>query len=324
MANPETRRKFLKQLGGTFLWTAVGGVMNACREIEPESKINFFDPTAFTPVEEIPSVTPTMTEVPTATATATMTETPTGIPTPTPTSTSTATATVTETSTPIPATATPEVKRNLGVIYCGPRDKKEVAITIDDGWEVEFLEAACDFAEKYQVPLTFFVVGRLLTAERWQKVMRRAITLGELQNHTWSHLDLKGLVGQGKLSQIKEEIKEAENIILSLTGGKGDSGKFLRPPGGSWNQTVVEIANELGLEVVMWSATSGGTGRNPGGKLINAEQIMGNFRNIRGGDIILTHANWNDAEVWERLYLEILIPRGLKPVLLSQLVPPRL
>lgn len=203
------------------------------------------------------------------------------------------------------------------IIRRGPWVPK-VAVTIDDGWWPEQIEKAVEIAEKHGIKLTFFVVGRLLQMEKWRQPIERALAAGhELQNHTFNHLDLC----QCDSATITWEIKAAQEAIWKRTDGKGNSGRYFRPPYGGSNDNIVRIAHELGLEVVKWSNSSGGTEKQADGKLVSAEQCLANLEAGTGwGSISLLHTNRNDIDALKS-YLPWLEKKGMSPVLLSELVP---
>lgn len=204
----------------------------------------------------------------------------------------------------------------------GPVDEPKMAITIDDGWNTECIKAAVEFSEKYHVPLNFFLLGQFYSQPKYRDLARKALACGcELHSHSYS-LGHKLLTKLTK-DEIKEEVENGQRSIFGISGGAGGSGRYFRPPYGSYNQEVVEIAHQFGVEVIIWSASSGGTGKEPDGKMIGTEKVLANLQKTTNGDIVLMHFNWNDINALESYYLHILRPRGLRPVALSQLTPSR-
>lgn len=202
------------------------------------------------------------------------------------------------------------------VIFKGPLVNK-IALTVDDCLSLSCLQAMCDFSEKYQVPLTFFPSGELMTYQKWKVFFERIIRLGgELQNHSWSHCRLTKETREKR----EGELTKAQEQIKKISGNESNSGKYFRPPYGSYDPELVYLAWELGLRTVRWSQDSGGTRREQDGSLISSGQVLSNLNNVGKGDIVLMHANSNDAGALEDLYLQILKPRGLVPVALSSLL----
>lgn len=202
-----------------------------------------------------------------------------------------------------------ETKIVNGAVYKGPSINK-VALTIDDGYGLNSLITILDFSEKNNIPLTFFIVGKLLADKRYEEQLKRAIKLGcSLQNHSWSHPYFTKLADD----EIKTEVEKASEQIEKLSGGKNGSGKFLRPPYGSFNEKVVETANKLGMKVVIWSLSSGSTGNN------DVSQIVIALSNVGKGDIILFHVNGKDAQALPAFF-PLLAAKGLSATGLSDLV----
>ena len=80
--------------------------------------------------------------------------------------------------------------------------------------------------------------------ERYPDIVKRMNDLGmELSNHTYDHKDLTKLTQ----SQITDEIEKTSSLIQNAAGVLPDT---LRPPGGSYNDSVQNLA---GLPIVKWS-----------------------------------------------------------------------
>lgn len=206
-----------------------------------------------------------------------------------------------------------------GALYRGPKIP-QVAVTIDDGWDPQEIEKVLQVVRKSKVPLTFFIVGKLLARSPWKELAKEALSLGcELQNHSLTHPFLARMSSR---EEIKKEILSAQDLIFRVSGGRGNSGRYLRPPYGSFDARVVEVANRFGLEVVMWSLSSEGTSRKPSGELIPSKAVLQNLASTRWGEIVLMHFNWNDVGSLGR-YLAALGKDRLSPVLLSTLSPSR-
>ena len=191
----------------------------------------------------------------------------------------------------------------------GPRDKKYLAITFDDGPHPKETEEVLDVLKKHNVKATFFIAGK--HANWYSKPLVRASKEGhEIGNHTFNHPDISNL----STSQLENEIIKCEEVIIKLTGKKPE---FFRPPYGSYKESdLANIAKKHGYKVVLWSTVDAKDWKNPGASNI-ANTIIDNVKN---GDIILLHdyATNNTVEA-----LDIFIPemqkRGYKFVTVSEL-----
>lgn len=69
-------------------------------------------------------------------------------------------------------------------------------------------------------------------------------------SHTWSHSDLATLSSDQITSEM-QRVDQALQRILGVTPA------FVRPPYGSYNNLVREIAEERGQKIVIWDFDSG-------------------------------------------------------------------
>lgn len=69
-------------------------------------------------------------------------------------------------------------------VFHGDRDVPQIALSVDDCYSREHVTEILDLCEEYNIPVTFFVVGKALkTAD--QDLWQRALDLGcEIGNHT--------------------------------------------------------------------------------------------------------------------------------------------
>lgn len=201
------------------------------------------------------------------------------------------------------------IKNEELFIKNGPRDKKYLAITFDDGPHPKETEQVLDILKKHDVKATFFVAGKHVNW--YSKPLIRASNEGhEIGNHTFNHPDISNL----SAIQIENEILKCEEIIIKKTGKKPT---LFRPPYGSYNEKKLgDIANKHGYKVVLWTTVDTKDWKNPTALSI-ANTIVNNAKN---GDIILLHdyATNNTVEA-----LDIFIPemkkKGYKFVTVSEL-----
>lgn len=190
--------------------------------------------------------------------------------------------------------------------------QKIAAITFDDGPDpVETVEILNEL-KKYNAKCTFFVLGKRVAA--YPEVSSKVIQEGhELANHTYNHVYFK----KSSEQQIIQELRQTENEIKKISG-KGS--KFFRPPGGIYNETVINAAKHVGLKPVLWSWHQDTRDwSKPGVKAITSHVL----KNIRSGDIILMHDSVN-GKSQTRQALSIILPelkrRGFHLVTVSELI----
>ena len=124
-----------------------------------------------------------------------------------------------------------------GLVYNGPRDRKVVALTFDDGpseYTPEFLRV---LREK-GVHGTFFEIGQEMPGR--EDVMRQVLAEGdELGDHTMNHVEFPGY----------DQIAGAAARIEAYTHFKPC---LFRPPGGGVDAGVVATAGSLGMRTINW------------------------------------------------------------------------
>ncbi len=132
------------------------------------------------------------------------------------------------------------------VIDKGP-EKKVVALTFDD-YLGDKVYPLLDVLDKCDVKATFFVIGNSI--ENNAHVLRELIKRGhEAANHTWDHYNNHTLTDDEVRTQLI-----STRLVIEKYGGK--SAPFFRPPGGYYNDNMVRMAQDAGLQTVLWSLNS--------------------------------------------------------------------
>lgn len=163
----------------------------------------------------------------------------------------------------------------------GPRGRRAVALTFDDGPEPPYTERILDILGEFGVKATFFVVGSQVLHH--PGLARRILDEGHLLgNHTHSHPNLL-LRAPGAA---REELALASASIERVTGIWP---QWFRPPFGfryPWNVTQ---AARLGQATVTWSLNPRDFESPPPDVL--AQRVL---RQARSGDIVLLHDGMRD------------------------------
>jgi len=196
------------------------------------------------------------------------------------------------------------------VIEMGNTSRKEVALTIDDGWNRD--DRILDLLERYGIRCTVFVIGGRGVAEANPEWIRRMDRDGfEVCTHTYSHYKLT----DHPVGWIVDDIRKGQDVIASVTGKRYP---YMRPPGGFVNEAVRAAASQCGCHIVMWSNEFGDTSTE-----ITVEgEVKAVLSRLRNGDIILCHfGGRNTYEALRRLIPEI-TNRGYRFVTLSELLSP--
>ena len=129
-------------------------------------------------------------------------------------------------------------------VYCGPRHRRTIALTFDDG-PSEGTSHLLEILNRRQTPATFFVCG--MNVKRLPGVVRATAAAGhEIGNHTYSH---PAFYFRSQRF-ISEELSAAQSIIADTTGTAPSL--FRAPYGVRWFG-LREAQRRLNLLGVMWT-----------------------------------------------------------------------
>ncbi len=135
----------------------------------------------------------------------------------------------------------------------GDRSKRPrlIALTFDDGPYPVFTPLLLDVLRDLHVPATFFLIGK--DAEQWPDLTRRIEADGnEIADHTYTHPNLD----QESADEVRKEILEGGATLWALTHDPG-ARTLMRPPHGRYTERTLQIAQQLGYSVVLWTDDSG-------------------------------------------------------------------
>jgi peptidoglycan-N-acetylglucosamine deacetylase len=164
----------------------------------------------------------------------------------------------------------------LGSVWRGPRERRAVSLTFDDGPDPEWTPRVLDVLAREGVRAAFFLIGQ--RARRAPEEARRIADAGhDLGNHTWSHPSL----WRCGPAHTEREIGDGHAAIADAAGAPP---RFFRPPWGKTNLAMFGVARELGTPCVFWTVQP--EGRRP---VVPAEQARRGLARARGGAIYDLH-----------------------------------
>ncbi len=184
------------------------------------------------------------------------------------------------------------------VLKRGDKSRKYVFFTFDDGPHPIYTPQILDILEKNKVKATFFFLGK--KAEEFPEIVRLAKEKGHtIGSHGYSHRPVWFLSPSATI----EEFKKADSIICSILG---ELPKYIRPPWGGFNLSMLRFLNNSERLFVLWSLDS-----RDWQKGTSLEKVIERVLNrIEPGDIILFHdGRWNDISKKTVEALQILIEK---------------
>jgi peptidoglycan-N-acetylglucosamine deacetylase len=189
----------------------------------------------------------------------------------------------------------------------GDRQRKVLALTLDDGPRPEAMAQVLPILAQYKVKATFFFVGK--QAALYPELVRQVAQAGhEIGNHTYDHLRLPKLSDQKKSS----EIDRCENLLWSIIGKEP---LFMRPPGCELDRATRRVAHARGVIVAMYDVNL----RDDGSGVDPQEELRSALARIRPGSVILGHSASPSTQAILPQLLRALLDRGYTFVTLSEL-----
>jgi peptidoglycan/xylan/chitin deacetylase (PgdA/CDA1 family) len=189
----------------------------------------------------------------------------------------------------------------------GNRDRRQIALTFDDGPDPLRTPALLDALAELGVPATFFVTGKQVDAHP-ALAARIAREGHELGNHTYSHpyLPLR------RSAEVLAELAAADTAIERATGLVP---VLARPPYGGRSPRNVRAFRQAGKRVVLWDVNSFDWKGAPADDV--ARRVI---ERARPGSIVLLHEARDRGEVTieaVRLLVPELRARGFELVTVS-------
>ena len=192
-------------------------------------------------------------------------------------------------------------------IYCVETNEKKVALSFDTAWGADKTEGIIDILKEYNVQATFFMVG--FWVEDYPELVKKIDDSGiEIGTHSNTHPDFVKL----SEDQMRLELETSINLIKKITNKDVN---LFRAPYGSYNNTMLNLTNSMGLKTIQWDVDSldwkGFSG------LEICERVMSRVKN---GSIILCHNNADHVLDALPIMLERLLNAGYKVVSVGDLV----
>ncbi len=200
----------------------------------------------------------------------------------------------------------------MGVLRHATFDTRNIALTVDDGFDADTVAAYVTFAHDTGIHLTLCPNG--IYSRTWEphaEQLRPLIEAGQIQigNHTFAHKDLTTLPS----GRIRAEVERNEEWITSTFGTT--SVPYLRPPYGTFSAAVAATCAEVGFtKLVLWNGSFGDAAVLTADVLLEQAQ-----KYLQRGTVMLGHANHPTVtHLYDRI-VELIQARALSPVTLDEM-----
>jgi peptidoglycan-N-acetylglucosamine deacetylase len=155
--------------------------------------------------------------------------------------------------------------------------ERSVAITFDDGPDVEFTSRILDVLHDADVSATFFCIGRKIDGN--EELVRRMDKEGHLiGTHSYSHSNWFDLFSAFRM---RSEFQRSEEKIIRILGKRP---LMFRPPYGVINPMVKRALKGMGYQLIGFSNRAWDTVTKKENRIL--ERLVGK---VKPGDIILLH-----------------------------------
>ena len=163
-------------------------------------------------------------------------------------------------------------------IYSVDTDEKKVAISFDTAWGADKTLRILEILKEYDVNATFFMVG--FWVEDYPEMVKAVDEQGiEIGTHSNTHPDFVNLT----VEQMQLELTTSIESIKKITGKEVD---LFRAPYGSYNNTMLNLTDKMGLKTIQWDVDTLDWKGYSGIDI--CERVMNKVKN---GSIILCHNN---------------------------------
>lgn len=192
-------------------------------------------------------------------------------------------------------------------IYYVQKEEKIVSLSFDAAWGNEQTQDLLDILDKYNVKTTFFLVGSWV--DKYPESVKAIFDAGhDVSNHSDTHPHMSQL----SKDKMRSEIENCNNKIEAITGARPN---LFRPPYGDYNNSVVEMANELNMYCIQWDVDSLDW-KDP-----SPEQIKKNIiKKLKPGSIILMHNGAKNTPDALPLVIEAITGEEYSIVPISQII----
>lgn len=192
-------------------------------------------------------------------------------------------------------------------IYSVERECKVCSLSFDAAWGNEDTQMLIDILAKYDIKVTFFVVGAWV--DKYPESVKALSDAGhEVMNHSDTHAHMTQLSKE----EIIADLQSCNAKIEAVTGTRPT---LMRPPYGEYDDNVISTVRSIGMEPIQWNIDS------LDWKDLSAPEITKRVtEHIEPGSIILFHnAALHTPEALDGI-IQNLIQQGYSFLPISELI----
>ncbi|MFD2168685.1 polysaccharide deacetylase family protein [Tumebacillus lipolyticus] len=152
-----------------------------------------------------------------------------------------------------------------------------VALSFDDGPDLEFTPQILDILKRENVKATFFLLGK--RSKMYPHIVQRIVAEGHsIGNHTWDHPILTKSTPQ----KIRAEIQKTDDVLFKIVGFHT---YMFRPPYGEATTANVFQITKMNYKVIDWSVDTRDWIASSPDQILNIVN-----QTVKPGAIILGHS----------------------------------
>lgn len=181
----------------------------------------------------------------------------------------------------------------------GPVDSpRAIALCFDDGPNATYTPRILKILKHFRVHATFFVIG--YEAQKFPELVTKEVAAGNVVGtHSWSHPDNFASLDT---TQLEKQFSQTDAVMTQI----GVDPYLFKPPGGSYNPQVVEMARRYGMRTVMWSIDTHDWVASKTAKQITRSVLS----HAKPGALVLMHDGGGDQSATVRALPDII--KGLR------------
>ncbi len=172
------------------------------------------------------------------------------------------------------------LEENKGICL-GNKEKKNIYLTFDEGYEAGYTPQLLSTLKENQVKATFFITAHFVNTQ--PDLVQQMIDEGHIiGNHTVNHKSMPELTEE----KIKTEVMDLHQVINEKFNYEM---KYIRPPKGEFSENTLQVTNRLGYTTVMWSFAYEDWNEDKQPDETSAKKKV--LDNLHNGEIMLLHGN---------------------------------